>query len=104
MGRAITFEELDQWTVTAAIHEVIETQRFGEPSDSPFEVVGVFPCPRCSGLTAVYVDGAVATCRICKGRGAITLDLEGSRPAPSSYIDRRNMIRLHLERMKELAQ
>ena len=104
MGIAITFEKLDQWTVTTAIHEVIEAQRIGEPTDSPFEVIGVFICPKCAGLAAVYVDGMVATCRICKGRGAITLDLEGIQPSPSSYVDRRNLIRLTLERMKELAQ
>lgn len=104
MGIAITFEKLDQWTVTTAIHETIEAQRIGEPVGSPFEVIGIFICPRCSGFTAVYVDGAVATCRICKGRGAITMDLEGAQPPPSSYIDRRTLIRLALERMKELAQ
>lgn len=102
MGVAITFEKLDQWAVTTAIHEVVEAQRIGEPTDSPFEIVGIFVCPKCAGLSFVRVDGIVATCRICNGHGAITLNLEGAQPPPSSYVDRRNMIRLHLERLKEL--
>lgn len=104
MGVAITFEKLDELTVAMAIRDAIdEARRTGGPVGSPFKVVGIFRCPRCIGLAVEYVDGAVVTCRICDGQGAITLLLDGTDPAPSSYIHRRDMIRRHLERLKELA-
>lgn len=101
MGTAITFDKLDQLMVTAAIHAAIDTSRTGGGAESPFSVVAFSKCPRCIGLAVEYMDGAVVTCRICRGRGAISMTFEEVTPPPSNYIDRRALIRHHLERLKE---
>lgn len=101
MGVAVTFDRLDQLTVTAAINVAIEAQRQGQPHPQPFALAAIFGCPRCAGLAVEYMDGTVVTCRICHGRGAISMTFEAVTPPPSNYFDRRALIRRHLERLKE---
>lgn len=102
MGVAVSFEKLDQMAVGIALSDALEKQRRGEPYRSPFTVAAVYGCPRCGGLAFECVDGSLATCRICVGRGVISLTLEEVLPPPSGYIERRALIRRHLERLKEL--
>lgn len=100
MGVAISFDTLDQMLVTHAINVAVGGGEDLSGQASPFAIRAVAPCPRCGTLAFESVDGRLVACRICEGRGAITLSFESLEPPPESYIDRRKLIRAQLERMR----